>query len=266
MNTPTRRGAAQARAGGGGAAAPAPRVSPQPTTTTTSKTQARPKAPSDNAVLKWKQSDARLFGQALRGTRYALIGGFAHQLLGSKRLCSEYHIFVPTGHTARVCDQLAADNSGMFKKNGTITRTMHLDQNGVVSTVHICEPQAVHQAFPETDDGFVTVFSARVLKPALLLNIAIYTWMEHHAAGSDNWKKKGANADIIFLADYIARKEREDMNHATPAFLNAFFAANENQEPVFFSIGLKRQAVKANGSASGTTDTVVAQGQTGQKR
>ena len=266
MSAPAKRVAERAKAGGGGAAAPAPRVSTQPTPTTTSKAQPKPKPkpPSEEMLLKWKQSDARLFGKALRGTPYALIGGFAHQLLGCKTLCSGFHVFVPSGHSAQVCDKLAADSSGMFERSGPSNRTMTLNQNGLITIVYICEPQAVHQAFPNTDDGFVTLFSARVLKPALLLNMAIYTWMKHHTAGTENWKKKGANADIIFLVDYIARQEREDMQHATPDFLKAFFAANENQEPVFFSIGLKRPAVKASGSGSGSTDTVAAQGQGGR--
>ena len=265
MSASTKRVAEKAKAGGGGAAAPAPRVSTQrkPIETTPSKSQT---TAARDGIIRFRQSSARLVDEALRGTPYAVIGGLAHQLLGSKRGSCEFDIFVPTGYTARVCDQLAAASSGVFKKSGNITRTMNLDQDGDISRVRIHEPQAVHQAFPTTDDGFVTLFSTRVLKPALLLNIAIYDWMEQHKAGVNDWKKKGANADIIFLADYIAKKEREDMKHATPAFLDAFFASNDNQEPVFFSIGLKRPAVKASGSGSGSTNTVVAQGQTSQRR
>ncbi|KAH6650404.1 hypothetical protein F5144DRAFT_43973 [Chaetomium tenue] len=256
MNSRTQRSAPVAKAGGGGAAAA---NSSQPvqrqtntTTTTSTTTAAKPKPPSEATLLKWRQADARLFASTLRGTPYALIGGFALQLLGSKRLCSGYHIFVPTGHSARVIEQMAASSSGFFKKVGRSTRSITLDRDGIQSMVHIHEPPELRQAFPDTDDGFVIVFSsARVLKPALLLNIAIHDWMEEHAAGNNNWKKKKANADIIFLADYIARKEREDMTHATPAFLNAFFAANAAQEPVFFSIGIKKPVAKTGGDATG---------------
>ncbi|KAK3300720.1 uncharacterized protein B0H64DRAFT_21599 [Chaetomium fimeti] len=264
MSNPTTRKVAERPK----AAVANPRVSNPPTATTTSNVQANTNPPAENAVSRSKQAHARLFGQALRGTPYALIGVFALQLMGSKRLCSDYHVFVPTGHTARVIDQLAAASSGCFKKDKAMTRKVYLERDGVVSVVHICEPQAVHQAFPDSDDGVVTLFSARVLKPALLLNMAIYEWMDHHLRGIENWKKKGANADIIFLADYIARKEREDMKHATPAFLDAFFAANEKQEPVFFSIGLKRPAVKASGGATsnGNTSAGAGQGQAVQQK
>ncbi|KAH6854104.1 hypothetical protein B0I37DRAFT_335815 [Chaetomium sp. MPI-CAGE-AT-0009] len=266
MSTPTPRKVAERPKAG----AANPRVSnlnsPSVTTTSNAQVRANPGPPAENPVSRSKQAHAKLFGQALRGTRYALIGVFALQLMGSKRLCSDYHVFVPTGYTARVADQLAADSSGCFKKVEGISRTVSLERDGVVSRVRICEPLAVRQAFPDSDDGVVTLFSARVLKPALLLNMTIYEWMDCHLHGIDNWKKKGANADIIFLADYIARKEREDMNHATPAFLSAFFAANENQEPVFFSIGLKRPAVKAGGGATGNTDATTGPGQAVQKR
>lgn len=272
MNNRTQRNAPTAKAGGGAAAA----NSSQPvqkqtntTTTTSTTTAAKAKPPSEATLLKWRQADARLFASTLRGTPYALIGGFALQLLGSKRLCSDYHVFVPTGHTARVHEQMATSSCGFFKKMGSMTRSIKLDRNGVQCAVHIHEPPELRQAFPDTDDGFVIVFSsARVLKPTLLLNIAMYEWMEEHAAGNNNWRKKQANADIIFLADYIARKEREDMTHATPAFLNAFFAANAAQEPVFFSIGLKKPVAKAGGDATGakTDGSVATRGQADQKR
>jgi hypothetical protein len=177
--------------------------------------------------------------KALKGSSYALIGGAACSLLGSRRGTYDIDIIVPTGQRGRTVELL-----GRSKKFGVepgATRTWFNSSNDTHYNVDVMEPGQIYQKFDRKTETRV-VNGIRILKPALLLNFKCLSWSSR---GRQRAKRLHDAQDIRFLVTYMARAgERtspREVNFADEDFLLEFLARYPETRHYFVKIGLLRQ-------------------------
>lgn len=190
--------------------------------------------------------------EALRDTPYAVVGGLALMLLGSTRPTKDIDIVVPDGRGAETAALLAAE--GMFgaEVGATGKRRVWFDASSHRRYhVDVLEPHDVGQVFmlgiPETK----TVQGYPVLEPRQLLNFKIASWTDRR--GTQSVKKTNHARDVVFLAEYLAKKgvvaDRGEVYHATDEFLMLFSASYVGSAKVLEKIGLVRTGASRKNSA-----------------
>ncbi|KAH6615758.1 hypothetical protein B0J18DRAFT_469034 [Chaetomium sp. MPI-SDFR-AT-0129] len=182
----------------------------------------------------------RVIAHHLGQTRYALIGGVALNLLGSARATPDIDLLVPSGYAGRVADTLGqTSNFGTERLQSGRSRVWYNAPNRRRYNVDIMEPGDIHQQFPSSDGGIITVRSARLLRPALLLNYKCFAWQVRE----DPRKKLSDAQDILFLLRYMVasgiQTSSQEVNHATPDFFVEFLASYPDAEELFVAIGLQ---------------------------
>lgn len=174
---------------------------------------------------------------ALRDTTYALIGGVACHLLGSRRgNIKDIDIIIPNGERAGTAAILARSSKfGVDDANGTWFNA----SNNRSYTVDLMEPREMYQSF-DRNTATIVVDGIRVLKPALILNYKCFAWTSDDRRPD---KKRNDAADIRFLASYMVRNgsstTTEEVNWATGDFFVEFLAMFPEAISDFDAIGLQ---------------------------
>jgi hypothetical protein len=164
-------------------------------------------------------------GAALRQTKYAVIGGAACMLLGSRHFTGSVDFVVPTGQTGAARQELR--NAGVF----TIEPgTLHTYYQQV--EIEILEPPALFKEPYNAETPTVEVQQVRVLKPALILNAKCRSIL-----GRANEDKKITDAaDILFLLRWFVNNPQHpkptaaEVPNATKQFYDWFTATHGTSE------------------------------------
>ena len=133
---------------------------------------------------------AQELGKILGDRIYAIVGGAACALLGSPRTTTDIDIVVPRGETAEV-RKLFRNREGFVIEKGTLHT--YFQSNPRVDIEILTPPLLFREKFDESTST-VTVGSAKVLKPALLLNAKCHSILER---GEE--KMRSDAHDIKFL-------------------------------------------------------------------
>lgn len=189
--------------------------------------------------------------EALPDMPHAIIGGLALMLLGSSRATKDIDIVVPDGRGDEAAALLAAE--GFFGTETTINgkRRVWFDASSNHRyNVDVMEPRSIGQVFEDGVPETRTVQGHKVLDPAQLLNFKIASWTDRMK--SQSTKKANHAKDIVFLAEYLAKKgiiaTRGDVTHATDEFLMLFNASYPGSSKLFDRIGLVRTGASRKGS------------------
>ncbi|KAK4033360.1 hypothetical protein C8A01DRAFT_19675 [Parachaetomium inaequale] len=206
---------------------------------------------------------ATSIAEALKDTPYALMGGAALRLLGSRRPTAGIDIFVDDKLVAgfKVAQRLAA--TGRFGMHGPIYGYdlwyWAPDGSGAAYKVTIWRSRQLDLPFPSSADGFVTAHGARLLKPAVQLNFKCRYWSDLEGGWNNEIQQSGEAYDILFLLDYMSTNKikttNQEVGYATEEFCRGFVSSRpetRRAEPLFRAIGL---------NTTGATGTAVAQGQ-----
>ncbi|KAK4151686.1 hypothetical protein C8A00DRAFT_16944, partial [Chaetomidium leptoderma] len=182
----------------------------------------------------------RVVARHLEQTHYALIGGVALYLLGSARATPDIDLLVPSGYAGRVANTLGRiSDFGTERLQSGRSRVWYNAPNRRRYNVDIMEPGDIHQQFPSSDGGIMTLQSTRLLRPALLLNYKCFAWQMRE----DPRKKLTDAQDILFLLRYMVAQRvqtsSQEVNHATPDFFVEFLARYPDAEELFVAIGLR---------------------------
>ena len=196
-------------------------------------------------------------GATVPHTEYAVIGGIACILLGHKRETMDVDIIVPDGQAARIAEMLSRSPKFGTEKMASGRRRCWFNASSHNSyNVDVLEPHDIGQVLPSGALDTVLVAGRPVLAPAQLLNYKMLGWTDRMC--TTGYKKASHARDILFLADYMARKgmrvSREEVYHATDDFLVLFCASHPEATQLFERIGLVRRGSSARSSAkSGKT-------------
>ncbi|KAI9774212.1 MAG: hypothetical protein M1839_001758 [Geoglossum umbratile] len=172
---------------------------------------------------------ARLMGDRT----YALMGGVALNLLGSRRGTNDFDIMIPAGKYQETLRALSTSSSFGISWTGLSWVNISND----TYKVDIVEPTRTIQSFSKEDT--VTVDGVRILKPAILLNLKAFCWKFEHRKPE---KKPTDAQDINFLVSRMAeegqRTSSREVNFANPDFLNDFTSQHPRSLQHFHAIGL----------------------------
>ncbi|KGO72002.1 hypothetical protein PEX1_033080 [Penicillium expansum] len=159
--------------------------------------------------------------------KYALVGGSACAVLGSRRATQDIDFVVLRGQTS-VARQLLR-GSPNFEVQGRTNYTWYKAAEPV--EIEILAPPALFQeTFDETTE-VITIGKLKVLKPALLLNAKCGS-LNNRATEA----KKGTDVqDITFLLGYCARNpaylpKASEVAKATKEFVEAFIRTYGSQD------------------------------------
>ncbi|KAK4233194.1 hypothetical protein C8A03DRAFT_39116 [Achaetomium macrosporum] len=172
---------------------------------------------------------------------YAIIGGVALQYLGSSRATADIDLLIPPGASAAV--------------RGTLAKTDEFDADGATLwynapggkryNVDVLEAQKIRQAFPSSAADFITLNSAKILRPALLLKLKCLSWLERD---DDKPKKKAHDReDIRYLLTYMKangiRTSPQEVDTADNDFFLTYLTRYPKDRQLFEDVGLKPPAV-----------------------
>jgi hypothetical protein len=113
-------------------------------------------------------------GKILGDRTYAIVGGAGCALLGSARTTTDIDIVVPRGHTLET-RKLFRDQERFVVEKGTLHT--YFQSNPRVDIEILTPPMLFREDF-DASTPTVTVGSAKVLKPALLLNAKCHQYWE----------------------------------------------------------------------------------------
>jgi hypothetical protein len=136
---------------------------------------------------------AQAVGKILGDRTYAIVGGAGCALLGSSRTTTDIDIVVPRGQTLET-RKLFRDQERFVVEKGTLHT--YFQSNPRVDIEILTPPMLFREDFDDST-ATVTVGSAKVLKPALLLNAKC-----HSILGRGEEKTKSDAQDIGFLLQW----------------------------------------------------------------
>jgi hypothetical protein len=157
---------------------------------------------------------------------YAIVGGAGCALLGSPRTTTDIDIVVPRGQTAGIRKLFKGQEGFVVEK-----RTLHtyFSSNPRVN-IHILTPPILFQEEFDASSPTVIIGSAKVLKPALLLNAKC-----HSILSRDEAKTRSDAHDIAFLVRWCLESgdipKSEECPRVTRKFLEWYiqhFGAGED--------------------------------------
>ncbi|KAL2015868.1 hypothetical protein VTK56DRAFT_4665 [Thermocarpiscus australiensis] len=187
----------------------------------------------------------------LEGHNYAIIGGVALKQLGSSRATADIDLLVPPGTAQAVRQALAKHTSEYIAQGNTL---FYKGSDRKSHNVDIIDSGAIGHQFPGKNDDFLKVQSARILRPALLLDLKCLSW-----AGRDKPQKKLHDAqDIRFLLKYMAdkgiRASRQEVANATDDFLDEYCARYPDDRALFMKV-LKPEQGSSTTARGGSPST-----------
>jgi hypothetical protein len=140
---------------------------------------------------------AQAVGKILGDRTYAIVRVAGCALLGSSRTTTDIDIVVPRGHTLET-RKLFRDQERFVVEKGTLHA--YFQSNPRVDIEILTPPMLFREDF-EASTPTVTVGSAKVLKPALLLNAKC-----HSILGRGEEKTKSDAHDIDFLLRWCQKE------------------------------------------------------------
>jgi len=180
----------------------------------------------------------RATGQALSNEPYALIGGAACSLLGSRRGTYDIDIVVLDGRKRAVVSQL--DNLPEFGVERGSMRTWYNASNGNHYNLDVMEPSTIHQQFTGSTET-INVQGITVLKPVNILNFKCFSYVDRSRPAQ---KKQNDGRDIRFLLDYMIqhgeRVHNGQLRFADEDFLVDYISSYPDTKDKWVQIGARR--------------------------
>jgi hypothetical protein len=149
------------------------------------------------------RSAAQAVGKVLGDQIYAIVGGARCALLGSSRTTTDVDIVVPRGQTLEI-RKLFRGQEGFVVEKGTLHT--YFQSNPRVDIEILTRPMLFKEEF-DASTPTVMVGTAKVLKPALLLNAKC-----HSILGRGEEKTRSDGHDIGFLLRWC--RENGDLPRA----------------------------------------------------
>ncbi|KAN0095131.1 hypothetical protein V8E51_015842 [Hyaloscypha variabilis] len=168
--------------------------------------------PSDVEAVR---TAAEAVGKILGDTTYAIVGGAACALLGSPRTTTDIDIVVPRGQTVET-RKLFRDQEGFVVEKGTL-HTYFRSEPRV--DIEILTPPILFREGFDSSTPTIMVGSAKVLKPALLLNAKC-----HSILGRGEEKTRSDAHDIDFILRWCHENNHPPMAGECPRVTRAFVA------------------------------------------
>lgn len=142
------------------------------------------------------QDATRAVGTALAEKKYAIVGGAACVLLGSRRVTKDVDFVVPKGETVEARKILKGTPN--FTVEPRTAHTYYKSESSKPLEIEILTPPVRFQDKFDSDTPTITHHNVKVLKPALLLNAKCCSILSR---ASDD-KKASDAVDIQFLLEY----------------------------------------------------------------
>ena len=158
---------------------------------------------------------ARAVGSALAQKKYAVVGGAACVLLGSRRVTQDVDLVVPKGKTVETRNTLR--NADGFTVEPGTAHTYY--QSAVPIAIEILTPPLLFREKFDSDTPTIVVQGVNILKPALILNAKCRSVLNRSA----DEKKTTDAMDIQFLLEYLAETGPRPTAAEVPIASGQFF-------------------------------------------
>jgi hypothetical protein len=209
---------------------------------------------------------------ALGSARSAIIGGCAVDLLGARRGTKDVDILVPD-RTKRSVRAAMEQSDQFWVGKAPDRRQMFKASNHRSYNVDIIQPADLGLDSRYAESGAFSIGGARILKPALLLNLKVYSW--NNPDRNEDSKLRDLR-DIGFLLDYMYRNEiqtsPDEVDLISPDLLSELIGNNPPDASKWRDIGLpnsrassqqKGRSSQANSSQSTSSSKSQRSGQAG---